>query len=339
MEKGSVVFNIIRFAIVAILVFAATNFSAAQAGTDKVLYENAAGSAAGVYTLDGLKTYINTGSTSGTVTNVTGVNANGLTVAVATGTTTPAITVGTSVTGLVKGNGTALSAAVAGTDYVLPSGNVATATLASTVTTNANLTGVVTSTGNATSIAANAITDAMVAGLSATKLTGTINVSNLPSIPNTNLANSSITINGTPRALGSTVLLGLQEVTVQNAATSIASTFSGGFISTGYSTFNNQIAIVPATAFTGATLTVTGATPNQPLNSASTIAITVTAGAAAGVMVKFPILKTSTGAVTFASSASETFNGNSTFTVTAGSQNNTIFLEKDSSTNWVVGLR
>jgi hypothetical protein len=56
----------------------------------------------------------------GTVTSVSVVSANGLAGTVATDTTTPAITLSTSVTGVVKGNGTALSAAVAGTDYVAP---------------------------------------------------------------------------------------------------------------------------------------------------------------------------------------------------------------------------
>jgi hypothetical protein len=56
----------------------------------------------------------------GTVTSVSVVTANGLAGTVATPTTTPAITLTTTVTGVVKGNGTALSAAVAGTDYVAP---------------------------------------------------------------------------------------------------------------------------------------------------------------------------------------------------------------------------
>jgi len=57
----------------------------------------------------------------GTVTSVSVVSANGFAGTVATATTTPAITLSTSVTGMVKGNGTALSAAVAATDYVAPS--------------------------------------------------------------------------------------------------------------------------------------------------------------------------------------------------------------------------
>lgn len=48
---------------------------------------------------------------SGTVTSVSIVSANGLTGTVATATTTPAITLSTSITGILQGNGTAISAA------------------------------------------------------------------------------------------------------------------------------------------------------------------------------------------------------------------------------------
>jgi len=61
-------------------------------------------------------------SGSGTVTSVSVVSANGFAGTVATATSTPAITVSTSITGVLKGNGTAISAAVAGTDYVTPTG-------------------------------------------------------------------------------------------------------------------------------------------------------------------------------------------------------------------------
>lgn len=53
----------------------------------------------------------------GSVTSVSVVSANGLAGTVATATTTPAITLSTTVTGLLKGNGTAISAASSGTDY------------------------------------------------------------------------------------------------------------------------------------------------------------------------------------------------------------------------------
>ena len=65
-----------------------------------------------------------TGSGSGTVTSVSVVSANGFAGTVATNSTTPAITLTTSISGLLKGNGTAISAATAGTDYVIPSGSI-----------------------------------------------------------------------------------------------------------------------------------------------------------------------------------------------------------------------
>lgn len=57
---------------------------------------------------------------TGTVTSVSVVTANGFAGTVANATTTPAITISTTITGVLKGNGTAISAAVAGTDYVAP---------------------------------------------------------------------------------------------------------------------------------------------------------------------------------------------------------------------------
>ena len=72
-------------------------------------------------------------ATSGTVTSVSVVSANGFAGTVATATTTPAITLTTTITGLLKGNGTAISAAVANTDYV-PLSTVITKTADYTIT-------------------------------------------------------------------------------------------------------------------------------------------------------------------------------------------------------------
>jgi hypothetical protein len=60
------------------------------------------------------------GGGSGTVTTVSVVTANGLAGTVTNATTTPAITLSTTITGVLKGNGTAISAAVANTDYQSP---------------------------------------------------------------------------------------------------------------------------------------------------------------------------------------------------------------------------
>lgn len=58
---------------------------------------------------------------SGSVTSVSVVSANGFAGTVATATSTPAITLTTTITGMLKGNGTAISAATAGdVDSILP---------------------------------------------------------------------------------------------------------------------------------------------------------------------------------------------------------------------------
>lgn len=102
------------------------------------------GSAAGSWD----SSYALGGAGAGTVTSVSVVSANGFAGSVATATSTPAITLSTSITGLLKGNGTAISAATLGTDYTnnasfvvreTPSGSVngsnTTFTLANTPTT------------------------------------------------------------------------------------------------------------------------------------------------------------------------------------------------------------
>lgn len=72
--------------------------------------------------------------TGGTVTAVSVVSANGL-VGTSSGGATPALTLSTSVTGILKGNGTAISVAVANTDYV-PLSTVLTKTADYTITNN-----------------------------------------------------------------------------------------------------------------------------------------------------------------------------------------------------------
>jgi hypothetical protein len=73
------------------------------------------------------------GGGSGTVTTVSVVSANGLAGTVANAGTTPAITLSTTVTGMLKGNGTAISAAVASTDYMAPASFVTRETPTGTI--------------------------------------------------------------------------------------------------------------------------------------------------------------------------------------------------------------
>jgi hypothetical protein len=65
---------------------------------------------------------LGTGTGSGTVTSVSVATANGFAGTVANAASTPAITLTTTITGLLRGNGTAIAAAVAGTDYLTPTG-------------------------------------------------------------------------------------------------------------------------------------------------------------------------------------------------------------------------
>ncbi len=76
-------------------------------------------------------------ATGGTVTSASVVSANGFAGTVATATTTPAITLSTTIIGILKGNGTAISAAVSGTDYSAGTSALTTGILKSTTITGA----------------------------------------------------------------------------------------------------------------------------------------------------------------------------------------------------------
>jgi hypothetical protein len=116
---------------------------AVAVGDGTTLNFTAAGTAGQVLTSNGAAVPTWTDNGSGTVTSASVVSANGFAGTVATSTTTPAITLTTSITGVIKGNGTALSAATAGTDYVAPSGALGTPS-SGTLT---NTTGLPISTG------------------------------------------------------------------------------------------------------------------------------------------------------------------------------------------------
>lgn len=91
------------------------------------------------------------GSGAGTVTSASVVTANGFGGIVANATSTPAITLTTSVTGLLKGNGTAISSATAGTDYLTPAGSGAGLTALTAANISAGTAGIDV-TGNAATV-------------------------------------------------------------------------------------------------------------------------------------------------------------------------------------------
>lgn len=101
----------------------------------------------GIGTLNMQGCYVNgvacsTAASGGTVTSVSVVSANGFAGTVATPTTTPAISLSTTITGILYGNGTSLVAAVASDFPTLnqsTTGNAATATTAGAFTSSPTL--------------------------------------------------------------------------------------------------------------------------------------------------------------------------------------------------------
>jgi hypothetical protein len=100
-----------------------TDFAPPTTGSS-ILYANGAGGFSSVTIGSGLTfasgTLTATGGGTGTVTTVSVASANGFAGSVTNATTTPAITLTTSITGLLKGSSSALVAATAGTDFVAP---------------------------------------------------------------------------------------------------------------------------------------------------------------------------------------------------------------------------
>lgn len=89
----------------------------------------------------------------GTVTTITVASANGF-AGSSSGGATPALTLSTSITGMLKGNGTAISAGTAGTDYAAP-GSAMTVSALYTFT-NSDIALLGSSTGKTTFTSANA---------------------------------------------------------------------------------------------------------------------------------------------------------------------------------------
>lgn len=223
-------------------------FSAATTGTGgRVFIDQGVGVDPAFVTISGDCTLTLTGvmtcsggGGSGTVTDVSVVSANGFAGSVATSTTTPAITLSTTVTGILSGNGTAISAAsttgsgavvlatspalvspALGTPTALVGTNItgtAAGLTAGNVTTNANLTGPITSVGNATSVASQTGTGSTFVmntspSVSGLTVTGSFTATGL--VGNASLTNPSTTVNGQTCTLGASC-------TVTAAATSIA---------------------------------------------------------------------------------------------------------------------
>jgi len=234
-------------------------------------------------------------ATAGTVTSVSVVSANGLAGTVATATTTPAITLSTTVTGITKGNGTALSAATAGTDYSVGTSALGTGIVKTTTATGALTVAVAAdfptlnqnTTGSAGSVV-NALT--IGTGLSGTSYNGSAAVT----IANTGVLSFSAGTTGlTPNTATTGAITVAGTLVVGNGGTGLSSYTAGdlpyyasgtalsklaigtsGYVLTSSGTAPQwtQLSTIGVTTFSAGT---TGLTPSSAINGAVTLAGTL----------------------------------------------------------------
>jgi hypothetical protein len=232
-------------------------------GTGPALAVSAAGTLGQVLTSAGAGTPTWAAAAAGTVSSVSVVSANGLAGTVATATTTPAITLSTTVTGLLKGNGTAISAATSGTDY-------APATSGTSILYG-NGSGGFSNVTIGTGVAfAGGTLSATGSGGTVTSVTGTAPVvSSGGTTPAISMAAATTSVNGYLTSTDWTTFNGKGSGSV----TSVAQSFTGGLIS---------VAVSPITTSGTLALTVAGTSGGIPyFSSASTWATSAALAASA----------------------------------------------------------
>jgi hypothetical protein len=157
------------------------------------------GNATKVLRTDGTVATWQTVAGTGTVTTASVATANGFAGTVATAATTPVITLTTPLTGILRGNGTAMVAATAGVDYALPNANT---------------------TGSAASFSGNLLGD--VTGTQAATIVGKINNVSMAGLATGILKNTTGT--GTPSIAVAADFPTLNQNTTGNAATATLAT-------------------------------------------------------------------------------------------------------------------
>jgi len=270
-------------------------------GTGPALAVSAAGTLGQVLTSNGAGTPTWATDAGGSVTSVSVITANGLAGTVATATTTPAITLSTTVTGVVKGNGTTLSAAVAATDYVAPSAYASANGL--TLATVRLLGRTTASTGAAEEISvAGGLT------LSSGTLTGTSGTVTAVSVASANGLAGSSSGGATPVLTLSTTITGILKgngtaISAATSGTDYAPATSGTSILYGDNLggFAN-VTIGTGVAFSGGTLSATGS--GGTVTSVSVVSANGLAGTVA--------TATTTPAITLSTSITGILKGNGT---------------------------
>jgi len=186
-----------------------------------------------------------------TVTTVSVVSANGFAGSVANETTAPEITISTTVSGIIKGDGTAISAATAGTDYVIPSGNITgtAAGLSATLAVASGGTGVITSTGSGAGVHAT----------SPTLVTPILGAATATSV-------NKLTL--TQPATGATLTIANGATLTASATASVSGTNTGdNAVNSLYSSLVSDKTVVLTN---GTGISITGTYPNFTINSSIT---------------------------------------------------------------------
>jgi hypothetical protein len=230
------------------------------------------------------KTALGVGSGTGTVTGVSVVSANGFAGTVATSTSTPAITLTTSISGVLKGDGTAISAATSGTDYLAPvTGTVAfgsntitglgtaitgaagnNLTISSATFGNGNLT--LTSAGTGTT---NLNTQAL-SGTSATTSIVNIKSGNSSTTTGTGTSGNIVIQSGDVAASGAGLSISGNILIDSGASTTVGGSSSFGTISIGTTssrsiTIGNTSSTTTLNGLIAATTLAAGTTTTSPL--------------------------------------------------------------------------
>jgi len=258
---------------------------------------------------------------SGTVTSVSVASSNGFSGTSDGNSATPTLTLGTSITGLLKGNGTAISAASAGTDYLT----------ASSTNTLTNKTYDTAGTGNSFSINGSSVTD--FTGVSGSRVV----LSSSPTMT------GSLTIPTVKGGVGAASVLTIQSTSGVGTSDSIAiktgsqvtaiaidtlqkvtlSSLTNGLVKSTSGLLSNAVSGTDYGTVSSVSVTTANGVSGSVATSTSTPAITLTLGAITPTSVNSVVLSgasTPTLAVTGTTTVSGTNTGDqTTITGNAGS--------------------
>ena len=286
-------------------------------GTGPALAVSAAGTLGQVLTSGGAGAPTWATDAGGSVTSVSVVSANGLAGTVATATTTPAITLSTTVTGLLKGNGTAISAAASGTDYAPAtsgtsilygngSGGFSNVTIGTGVafaggTLSATGSGgtVTSVTGTAPVVSSGGATPAISMAAATTSVNGYLTSTDWTTFNNkgsgTVTSVAALTLGTTGTDLSSTVATGTTTPVITLQVPTASASNRGALSAADWTTFNNK---QPAGSYlvSGGALGTPSSGTVTNLTGTASININGTVGATTPTTGSFTTMKASTGA-------------------------------------------